>query len=113
VAIDEASGIIVMGANVRVSTVAIAQGNLTIRVTERPEVSQPGPLSNGTTTTVNRSNVQVDDGHDNKLGILSANVTLHDLVASLNALGVGPRDMIHILQSIKAAGALQADLQLR
>jgi flagellar P-ring protein precursor FlgI len=113
VVIDEASGTIVMGANVRVSTVAIAQGNLTIRVTEQPQVSQPGPLSNGTTATVNRTNVQVDDGHDNKLGILDANVTLRDLVASLNALGVGPRDMISILQSIKAAGALQADLQLR
>ncbi len=113
VVIDEASGTIVMGANVRVSTVAIAQGNLTIRVTETPEVSQPGPLSNGTTTTVGRTNVQVDDGADKKLGILNANVTLRDLVASLNALGVGPRDMISILQSIKAAGALQAELQVR
>ena len=113
VVIDEASGTIVMGANVRVSTVAIAQGNLTIRVTERPTVSQPGALSGGTTTTVNRTSIQVDDGHDKKLGILSANVTLRDLVASLNALGVGPRDMISILQSIKAAGALQADLEVR
>jgi flagellar P-ring protein precursor FlgI len=113
VIIDEASGTIVMGANVRVSTVAIAQGNLTIRVTETPRVSQPGPLSNGTTTTVPRTNVQVDDSSDKRLGILHANVTLRDLVASLNALGVGPRDMISILQSIKAAGALQADLQVR
>ena len=113
VVIDEASGTIVMGANVRVSTVAIAQGNLTIRVTETPEVSQPGALSGGTTTTVNRTNVQVDDGSDKKLGILSANVTLRDLVASLNALGVGPRDMISILQAIKSAGALQAELQVR
>ena len=113
VVIDEASGTIVMGANVRVSTVAIAQGNLTIRVTETPEVSQPGPLSNGTTTTVGRTNIQVDDSSDKKLGILKANVTLRDLVASLNALGVGPRDMISILQSIKAAGALQAELQVR
>jgi flagellar P-ring protein precursor FlgI len=113
VIIDEASGTIVMGANVRVSTVAIAQGNLTIRVTETPQVSQPGPLSNGTTTTVPRTNVQIDDAGDKRLGILHANVTLRDLVASLNALGVGPRDMISILQSIKAAGALQADLQVR
>lgn len=113
VVIDEASGTIVMGANVRVSTVAIAQGNLTIRVTETPVVSQPGPFSNGNTAVVPRTNVQVEDGADKKLGILSANVTLRDLVASLNALGVGPRDMISILQSIKAAGALQADLQVR
>ena len=111
--IDEASGTIVMGSKVRVSTVAIAQGNLTIRVTETPEVSQPGPFSNGTTTTVGRTNVQIDDSSDRKLGILNGNVTLRDLVASLNALGVGPREMITILQSIKAAGALQAELQVR
>ena len=113
VVIDEASGTIVMGANVRVSTVAIAQGNLTIRVTETPQVSQPGPLSNGTTTTVPRTNVQVDDSSDKRLGIIQGSVTLRDLVASLNSLGIGPRDMISILQSIKAAGALQADLQVR
>jgi flagellar P-ring protein precursor FlgI len=113
VIIEEASGTIVMGANVRISTVAIAQGNLTIRVTETPEVSQPGPLSNGTTTTVPRTQIQIDDQHDRKLGILTSGATLRDLVASLNALGVGPRDLISILQSIKAAGALQADLQVR
>jgi flagellar P-ring protein FlgI len=113
VVIDEASGTIVMGANVRISTVAIAQGNLTIRVTETPQVSQPGPLSNGVTTVVPRTEVQVDDQHDRKLGILHGSVTLRDLVASLNALGVGPRDLISILQAIKAAGALQADLQVR
>jgi flagellar P-ring protein precursor FlgI len=98
---------------VRVSTVAIAQGNLTIRVTETPQVSQPGPLSRGGTAVVPRTEIQVDDGHDRKLGVLPGNVTLRDLVASLNALGVGPRDMISILQSIKAAGALQADLEVR
>jgi flagellar P-ring protein precursor FlgI len=113
VVIDEASGTIVMGSNVRISTVAIAQGNLTIRVTETPEVSQPGPFSNGTTTTTPRTNIQVDDQHDKKLGILTSGVTLRDLVASLNALGVGPRDLISILQAIKAAGALQADLEVR
>jgi len=113
VVIEEASGTIVMGANVRISTVAIAQGNLTIRVTETPLVSQPGPLSNGTTTTVPRTSIQVDDQHDKKLGILSSGVTLRDLVASLNALGVGPRDLISILQAIKTAGALQADLLVR
>jgi flagellar P-ring protein FlgI len=113
VVIEEASGTIVMGANVRISTVAIAQGNLTIRVTETPEVSQPAPLSNGTTTVVPRTQVQVDDQHDRKLGILQGSVTLRDLVASLNALGVGPRDLISILQTIKAAGALQADLMVR
>lgn len=113
VVIDEASGTIVMGANVRVSTVAIAQGNLTIRVTEGAEVSQPGPLSGGSTVVTPKTTIQIDDANDKKLGILRSNVTLRDLVASLNALGVGPRDMISILQSIKAAGALQAELQVQ
>ncbi len=113
VVIDEASGTIVMGANVRVSTVAIAQGNLTVRITETPVVSQPGPLSGGATAVVPRTQVQVDDQGERRLGILPANITLRDLVAGLNALGVGPRDMISILQAIKAAGALQADLQVR
>ena len=113
VVIDEASGTIVMGSNVRISTVAIAQGNLTIRVTETPEVSQPGPFSNGTTVVVPRTSIEIDDQRDKKLGILRTGATLQDLVASLNALGVGPRDLISILQSIKAAGALQADLEVR
>jgi len=113
VVIDETSGTIVMGANVRISTVAIAQGNLTIRVSEAPEVSQPGAFSNGTTKTVPRSSISVDTDHDHKLGLLNAAPTLRDLVASLNALGVGPRDLISILQAIKAAGALQADLEIK
>ena len=113
VIIDEASGTIVMGANVRISTVAIAQGNLTIRVSENPEVSQPGPFSRGTTKVVPRSSISVDTQDDHKLGMLNAQPTLRDLVASLNALGVGPRDLISILQAIKAAGALQADLEVR
>ena len=113
VVIEEASGTVVMGTNVRISTVAIAQGNLTIRVTETPRVSQPAPFSGGTTTVVPRTQVQVDEQNDRKLGILTSGVTLRDLVASLNALGVGPRDLISILQSIKAAGALQADLEVR
>ena len=113
VVIEEASGTIVMGSNVRISTVAIAQGNLTIRVSEAPQVSQPGPLSGGQTVVVPRTSIQIDDQADRKLGILQGGVTLRDLVASLNALGVGPRDMISILQSIKAAGALQADLIVR
>ncbi len=113
VVIDEASGTIVMGANVRISTVAIAQGNLTIRVTETPQVSQPNPLSNGQTVVTPNTNVQVDTQSDRRLGILQGGVTLRDLVGSMNSLGVGPRDMISILQSIKAAGALQADLVVR
>ncbi|MDO9711147.1 flagellar basal body P-ring protein FlgI [Paracraurococcus lichenis] len=113
VVIEEASGTIVMGSNVRVSTVAIAQGNLTIRITETPQVSQPNPLSNGETVTVPRTNIEVDDQAERRLGILRGGITLQELVRGLNALGVGPRDLISILQTIKAAGALQAELELR
>ncbi len=113
VIIDEQSGVIVMGADVRISTVAIAQGNLTIRVTETPQVSQPQPFSNtGTTTTVPRTQIQIDDGKGNKMAVLHEGVSLQALVNGLNALGVGPRDIISILQAIKAAGALQADIQV-
>lgn len=113
VVVDEASGTIVMGDNVRISTVAIAQGNLTIQVAESPEVSQPGALSGGKTVVVPRTSVQVDTGAGKRLGILRNGPNLRDLVSGLNALGVGPRDMISILQTIKAAGALQADLVVR
>ncbi|WP_203077050.1 flagellar basal body P-ring protein FlgI [Falsiroseomonas ponticola] len=113
VVIEEASGTIVMGANVRVSTVAIAQGNLTIRITETPQVSQPNALSNGETVVVPRTNVEVDDQSERRLGILRGGVTLEELVRGLNGLGVGPRDLITILQTIKAAGALQAELEVR
>nr|WP_321984403.1 flagellar basal body P-ring protein FlgI [uncultured Lichenicoccus sp.] len=113
VVVDEASGTIVMGDNVRISTVAIAQGNLTIQVAESPEVSQPGALSGGKTVVVPRTSVQVDTGAGKRLGILRNGPNLRDLVSGLNSLGVGPRDMISILQTIKAAGALQADLVVR
>ena len=113
VIIDEQSGVIVMGADVRISTIAIAQGNLTIRVTEAPEVSQPSPFSKtGTTEVVPRTQIQIDDGHSNKMAVLSEGVSLQRLVDGLNALGVGPRDIISILQAIKAAGALQADIEV-
>jgi flagellar P-ring protein precursor FlgI len=113
VVIDEQSGIIVMGEEVRINTVAIAQGNLTIKITETPQVSQPNPLSNsGQTQTVDRTNIQVDDSSEKRLAIFRAGVSIQDLVTGLNALGIGPRDMINILQSIKAAGAMQAEIQV-
>ncbi|MGH7071540.1 MAG: flagellar basal body P-ring protein FlgI [Acetobacteraceae bacterium] len=113
VVIDEATGTIVMGANVRISEVAIAQGNLTIRVTETPQVSQPGPLSNGRTVVTPETNIQISNGSSHRLALLRSTVTLQQLVSGLNSLGVGPRDMITILQNIKAAGALQAELRVR
>ena len=113
VVIDEQSGVIVMGENVRISTVAIAQGNLTIKVTETPQVSQPSPFSQtGTTQVVPRTNIQVDDSKGNRMTVIHDGVSLQHLVDGLNALGVGPRDIISILQAVKAAGALQADIQV-
>ena len=109
--IDERSGIIVMGDNVRISTVAVAQGNLTVRVTETPQVSQPNPLADGDTVVVPRTQVEVDDQAAATWWPCSRTVSrLQELVAGLNALGVGPRDLIGILQAIKAAGALQAEI---
>lgn len=172
VIIDERSGTIVMGTNVRVDTVAIAQGSLTVRITETPQVSQPNPFAPGptsvagiagtsastgtvqvprigpdgqpvkdasgnfvfdtitqavpgtgtagqagqigggaSTVVVPRTDIQIDDQANRRLGVLKHGVSLQELVDGLNALGVGPRDMITILQTIKAAGALQAEIQ--
>ena len=113
VVIDEQSGTIVMGENVRISTVAIAQGSLTIRITEAEQVSQPGPFAEvGDTTTVARTDIEIDEGEDQRLSVLPLGVTLQELVNGLNALGIGPRDMITILQAIKTAGALQAEIEV-
>lgn len=112
VIIDENSGTIVMGADVKVSTVAIAQGSLTIKVNETPQVSQPNPFAEkGETIVVPRTDVTIDNSKDAKLAVLEGGVTLQDLVTGLNKLGVGPRDIITILQAIKASGALQAEIQ--
>jgi flagellar P-ring protein precursor FlgI len=110
VVIDESAGIIVMGSDVRVDEVAIAQGNLTVRVTETPQVSQPNPFGEGDTVVVPRTDVEVDEDDDRQLAVLNRGVSLQELVDGLNRLGVGPRDLISILQTIKSAGAMQAEI---
>ena len=112
VVINEVDGVVVVTGDVRVSKVAIDQGNLTVTVDEKPSVSQPNPLSQGTTTTVPNSSVKVAEEKGKKFVIMQPGVSLETLVKGLNSLGVTPRDMISILQSIKAAGALQADIQV-
>jgi flagellar P-ring protein precursor FlgI len=153
VVIDEKSGTIVMGDKVRINTVAIAQGALTIRITETPQVSQPnafsgfagsisgtggaggtgGAATTGTagaggagapgipsglnipgaqTVVVPRTDIQIDNSDQKRLAVLPNTVTLQELVNGLNALGMGPRDLITILQTIKAAGALQAEIEV-
>ncbi|KJC37160.1 flagellar basal body P-ring biosynthesis protein FlgA [Bradyrhizobium sp. LTSP885] len=111
IVIDERSGIIVMGRDVRVATVAVAQGNLTVTISESPQVSQPNPLSRGRTVVTPRSSVSVtEDGK--KLAVVKDGVSLQQLVDGLNGLGIGPRDLISILQAIKAAGAIEADIEV-
>ncbi len=112
VIIDEVNGVIVMGEAVRVSTVAIAQGNLTVTVQEDPFVSQPAPFSDGRTVVVPQSTVRVEEDQGTQMRIIGGGASLSSLVAGLNALGVTPRDMISILQAVKAAGALQADIEV-
>ena len=111
IVIDERSGIIVMGRDVRVATVAVAQGNLTVTISETPQVSQPAPFSRGQTRVVPRTKIGVqEDGK--KFAVVREGVSLQQLVDGLNALGIGPRDLIAILQAIKAAGAIQAELEV-
>ncbi len=113
VVIDEVAGVIVMGDAVRVSTVAIQQGNLTITVREQPAVSQPGPLARaGQTAVVPQSDVSVEEEKGKQFLTVKTGASLATLVSGLNALGVTPRDMISILQTIKAAGALQAEIEV-
>jgi flagellar P-ring protein precursor FlgI len=113
VVIDEASGTIVMGQDTQISPVAIAQGALTITVTENSIVSQPNPLSTGQTEVVPATQIIVDNGEGKKVTALDTGNSLRSLVRGLNGLGVSPRDLITILQSIRAAGALQADLVIQ
>jgi len=110
VVVDQRSGTIVLGADVTISRVAVAQGRLSIRVTETPLPSQPNPFTDGETLVVPRTGIEIKQGGGNHMAVVEGNVSLADLVDGLNALGVGPRDMIDILKAIKAAGALHAEL---
>lgn len=113
VVIDQRSGTIVLGENVKVSAVAIAQGNLSIKIAENPVVSQPNPFAEGETIILPRTHISVDDGEPGNVALIEPNVSLPDLVAGLNALGVSPREMIDILKTLKTAGALHAELVLQ
>ncbi len=111
IVIDENSGIIVMGKDVRVSSVAVAQSNLTVTIAENPEVVQPNPLTLGQTAVEPNTNLNVNQS-DTALQVVNESVTLQQLVDGLNALGISPRDLIAILQAIKATGALQAEIEV-
>jgi flagellar P-ring protein precursor FlgI len=109
VIVDQRSGTIVMGEDVRISKVAIAQGNLTLRVQEAPVVVQPNPFSDGETIVVPRTSAELQTDKGTGLAEVNGGTSLSELVAGLNTLGVAPNDMIDILKSINAAGALHAE----
>ncbi|MGD9659588.1 MAG: flagellar basal body P-ring protein FlgI, partial [Methylocystis sp.] len=111
VVVDQRSGTIVLGADVKISSVAVAQGNLSISISETPVALQPNPFSRtGETVVLPRTDISIDDKRDRKVALVAESVTLSDLVSGLNSLGVSPREMIDILKSIKSAGALHAEL---
>ena len=109
VVVDQRSGTIVMGEDVKISRVAVSQGNLTLRIEEAPIVVQPNPFADGDTVAVPRTNVDIEEDEGISLAEVPEGATLSEVIAGLNALGVDPRDMIDILKSIKAAGALHAE----
>lgn len=113
VVVDQRSGTIVMGADVRISRVAVSQGNLTLRIQEQPLVVQPNPFSNAQPIIVPRTNAAIEEEPGIGLAEIDEGTNLSEVIAGLNALGVSPRDMIDILKSIKAAGALHAEFVVR
>lgn len=111
VVINERTGTVVMGEHVRISAVAVAHGNLTVQITETPTVSQPLPFSQGKTERVPNTQIQIQESKD-KLHLIGANINIAQLVKGLNKIGVTPRDLITVLQAIKAAGAMQAEIEI-
>lgn len=113
VVVDQRSGTIVMGSDVRISRVAVSQGNLTLRVQEAPIAVQPNPFAEGETVVVPRTNAAIEEENGIGLAEVPDGSSLSEVIAGLNALGVSPRNMIDILKSIKAAGALHAEFLVR
>ncbi len=113
VVVDQRSGTIVMGDDVRISRVAVSQGNLTLRVEEKPVVAQPNPFADGETVVVPRTRAEIEEEPGVGLAEVPGGTSLSEVIAGLNALGVSPRDMIDILKTIKSAGALHAEFVVR
>ena len=113
VVIDERTGTVVFSHNVQISTVAVAHGNLSVRITTEEEVSQPAPFSQGETTVTEDVQIEVDEGQEGNMMVVSQEKTIEDLVTALNAIGATPRDIISIIQKIDAAGALHAELEIQ
>lgn len=112
IVIDERTGTVVMGEGVRISTIALAHGSLTIQITQTNQISQPEGFSGGATTGFSNTGISVQE-ETRQLAVIEESVSLGELVQSLNAVGVTPRDLIAILQSIQSHGSLQAELIIR
>jgi flagellar P-ring protein precursor FlgI len=111
--INERSGTVVVGGHVRISAAAVAHGNLAVKIATRFDVSQPNALAyRGDTKVVPQTQVDVEEQADRRLVTLEEGTTLEAVVRALNALGASPRDIIAIMQALKAAGALRAELVL-
>ncbi|TDP89227.1 flagellar P-ring protein precursor FlgI [Halanaerobium saccharolyticum] len=113
VVIDERTGTVVFSHNVHISTVAVAHGNLSVSISTQQEVSQPEPFSEGETRVTEDVEIEVDEGQEGNMLIVSQENTIEDLVTALNAIGATPRDIISIIQKIDAAGALHAELEIQ
>ncbi len=112
IVVNEKTGTVVIGQNVRIATVAVSHGNLSITINETQTVSQPRPFTEtGRTVVTPESDIEVRES-DNQLMVVDGGATIGELVRALNAIGVTPRDLISIFQSIKAVGALQAELEI-
>ena len=109
VVINERTGTVVMGGDVRLGAAAVAHGNLSVKIATQYDVSQPAPMSAGQTTVTPQTELDVKEG-DAQLVTLDAGATLGDVVRALNLLGVTPRDIIAVMQALKAAGALRAEI---
>ncbi len=114
VVIDQRTGAVVITDYVRIGTVAVTVGGLVIRTREAPGVSHPSPFAQaGESVAVPRTRIRIEERKGRRLVVVPANVTLRELVNRLNALGLGSRDLIGVLQAIKASGALQAEIMVR
>ena len=113
IVIDEKSGTIVLGEDVTISKVAIAQGDISISVTEYPVASQPNPFAQGESIILPRSDIQITETGSGNIALLQPNVTLSQLINGLNALGVSPQEMADIIRAMKTAGSIHADLIIR
>ena len=111
VVVNERTGTIVMGGNVSVDDIAITQGGLSVKITKSTEVNQPGPFSMGRTVVTKAEDTEVDEATANSI-VLPATANVNDIVGALNSVGATPRDIISILQAIKASGALHAELEI-